>query len=194
MLKKYYERKTCEVAEPEVLCAVLIESQKDNDVESFAELLIESNETYQEVLVNSELDVQMQAEIRHLLAEFQDVFSDVPKVTNLGQHSIKLTSTEPIRSKAYPLPYALREETDKEIDSMLASGIIEPSTAPCASPIVVVKKPDGSNRICVDYRKLNKVTVYDPEPMPQMEEIFAELAGSKFFRSLIFARGIGRLE
>jgi len=159
MLKKYYEGKTCEVAEPEVLCAVLIESQKDNDVESFAELLIESNETYQEVLLNSELDVQMQAEIRHLLAEFQEVFSDVPKVTNFGQHSIKLTSTEPIRSKAYPLPYALREETDKEIDSMLASGIIEPSTAPCASPIVVVKKLDGSNRICVDYWKLNKVTV-----------------------------------
>jgi len=136
----------------------------------------------------------MQAEIRQLLAEFQDVFSDVPKVTNLGQHSIKLTSTEPIRSKAYPLSYALREEIDKEIDLMLASGIIKPSTAPNDTPIVVVKQPDGSNRICVDYWKLNKVTVYHPEPMPQMEEIFAELAGSKFFRSLIFARGIGRLE
>jgi len=169
MLKKYHNRKTCEVAEPEVFCAVLFESQKDDEVKSFVELPIESKETYQDVFVNP--IVQMQAEIRHLLAEFQDVFSDVPKVTNLGQHSIKLTSTELIRSKAYPLLYALREETDKEIDSLLASGIIEPSTAPYASPIVVVKEPDGSNRICVDYRKLNKVTVYDPEPMPQMEEI-----------------------
>ena len=53
---------------------------------------IESKETYQDVLVNPELEPQMQAEIRQLLAEFQDVFSDVPKVTNLGQHSIKLTS------------------------------------------------------------------------------------------------------
>jgi len=70
------------------------------------------------------------------------VFSDVPKVTHLSQHSIKLTSTEPIRSKAYPLPYALRDEIDNEIDSMLAPEIIEPSTAPYASPIVVVKKPD----------------------------------------------------
>ena len=189
MLKKYHERKTREVAEPEVLCAVLFESEKDDEVESFVELPIESKETHQDVLVNPELEPQMQAEIRQLLAEFQDVFSDVPKVTNLGQHSIKLTSTEPI-----PLSYALREEIDKEIDLMLASGIIKPSTAPNDTPIVVVKQPDGSNRICVDYWKLNKVTVYDPEPMPQMEEIFAELAGSKFFRSLIFARGIGRLE
>ena len=189
MLKKYHERKARENTEPEVLCAVLIESEKNDEVESFVELPSESKETYQDVLVNPELEVQMQAEIRHLLAEFQDVFSDVPKVTNLGQHSIKLTSTEPIRSKAYPLPYALREEIDKEIDSMLASGIIEPSTAPYASPIVVVKKPDGTNRICVDYRKLNKVTVYDPEPMPQMEEIFAELAGSKFFSKFDFCKG-----
>jgi len=145
---------------------VLIESQKDDEVESFVELPIESKETYQDVLVNLELEAQMQAEIRHLLAEFQDVFIDVPKVTNLGQHSIKLTSTEPIHSKAYPLPYALRDEIDKEIDSMLASGITEPSTAPYASLIVVVKKPDRSNKICVDYQKLKKVTVYNPEPMP----------------------------
>ena len=55
---------------------------------------------------------------------------------------------------------------------MLASGIIEPSTASHASPIVV-KKPDGSNRICIDFRKLNKITVFDPEPMPQMSDIFA---------------------
>ena len=79
----------------------------------------------------------------------------------------QLTSAEPIRSKAYPLPFAMREAVDKEIDSMLACGVIEPSTAAYASPIVVVKKPDGSNRICVDYRKLNKITVFDPEPMPQ---------------------------
>ena len=86
-----------------------------------------------------------------VLVEFQDVFTDLPKVTGLGEHSIQLTNTEQIRSKAYPLPFAMRETVDKEIDSMLACGVIEPSTTAYASPIVVVKKPDGSNRICVDY-------------------------------------------
>ena len=67
----------------------------------------------------------------------------------------------------------MREAVDQELESMLANGVIEPSTAPYASRIVVVKKSDGSNRICIDFRKLNKVTVFDPEPMPQMREIFA---------------------
>jgi len=70
----------------------------------------------------------------------------------------------------------MRKSVDKEIDSMLASGIIEPSTAIYASPIVVVKKPDGSDRICIDYRKLNKITVFDPEPMPQVQDIFTSLS------------------
>ena len=81
---------------------------------------------------------------------------------------------------------------DKEIDSMLACGVIEPSTAAYASPIVVVKKPDGSNRICVDYRKLNKITVFDPEPMPQMRDIFAELCGSQYYSKFDFVRVTGR--
>jgi len=72
---------------------------------------------------------------------------------------------------------------------MLASGVIEPSTAPYASPIVVVKKPDGSNRICVDFRKLNKVTIFDPESMPQMQDIFAELSGSRYFSKFDFCKG-----
>ena len=105
-----------------------------------------------------------------LLKEFEDIFTDVPKVTKLGEHKIELTSLAPIRSKAYPLPYALREAVDKELDSMLASGIIQPSTAPHSSPIVVVKKPNGSSRIFIDYRKLNNVTIFDAEPMPQMQD------------------------
>lgn len=72
---------------------------------------------------------------------------------------------------------------------MLASGVIEPSTAAYASPIVVVKKVDGSNRICVDFRKLNKVTIFDPEPMPQMQEIFAELSGNQYFSKFDFCKG-----
>ena len=62
----------------------------------------------------------------------------------------------------------MREAVDKELDAMLASSVIEPSTASYASPIVEVKKHDGSNRICIDFHKLNKITIFDPEPMPQM--------------------------
>jgi len=54
---------------------------------------------------------------------------------------------------------------------------------------VVVKKPDSSNRICVDFRKLNKVTIFDPEPMPQMQEIFAELSLNHYLSKFDFCEG-----
>jgi len=61
---------------------------------------------------------------------------------------------------------------------MLKWGIIEPSNSAYASPIVVVRKPNWSNRVCVDFRKLNKITIFDPEPMPKPEQIFAGIRES----------------
>ena len=55
---------------------------------------------------------------------------------------------------------------------MLSQGIVEPSTRPWASPIVLVQKKDGSYRSCVDYRKLNFVTKSDTHPLPRVDEIF----------------------
>jgi len=72
---------------------------------------------------------------------------------------------------------------------MLAMGVIEESTAAYASPVVMVEKPDGSKRVCVDYRKLNRVTIFDPEPMPTAEEIFAKLAGDQFFSKFDLSKG-----
>jgi len=71
----------------------------------------------------------------------------------------------------------MRETLTKKIDNMLAMGVIEESCAAYASLVVMVKKPDGSTRVCIDYRKLNSATVFNPEPMPTAEEIFAKLAG-----------------
>jgi len=86
--------------------------------------------------------------------EYQDIFTDVPSITPLEEHRIQLTTSDPIRGKAYPLPHAMRETLDQEIDSMLTICIIEESTAAYASPVVMDKKPDGSTRVYIDYRKL----------------------------------------
>ena len=58
------------------------------------------------------------------------------------------------------------------MDTMLEMGVVRPSTLPYALPIIMVKKKDGSNRVCVDYRKLNKITEVDPEPMTTAEDLF----------------------
>jgi len=83
----------------------------------------------------------------------------------LGKHSISLTTDEPIYSEPYPLPHAMQSEVEKELDTMLKLGVIEPCTSSYVSPIVVVRKPDGSKRICVDFWKLYKITVFDAEPI-----------------------------
>jgi len=77
-------------------------------------------ETYLNVQINPDLEPVKHREIRDLLEKLRDVFTDVPTVTNLGDHSIQLTSLDPVRSKAYLVPYAMKEVIDKEIDSMLA--------------------------------------------------------------------------
>ena len=70
----------------------------------------------------------------------------------------------------------MREELRNEVDSMLETGVARPSTSPYVSPIVMVKKKDGSNRVCVDFRKLNKITEVDPEPMMTAEDLFSRLS------------------
>jgi len=72
---------------------------------------------------------------------------------------------------------------------MLAMGILEESTVAYASPVVMVEKPGGTKRVRVDYRRLNCVTVFDPEPMPTVEEIFAKLSGDRFFSKFDLSKG-----
>ena len=91
-----------------------------------------------------------------LVDEFNDLFTPDPGMTDVIQHQIKLTSEVPVTSK----PYAMRQDLKDDVQEMIDLGIIRESDSPYASPIAIVKKPDGPNRLCVDYSKLNKITVF----------------------------------
>jgi len=178
-------------SETQVVQAVLWEKAEDmkeqgTELETLNSL---QKETVKDVKINPELPEEQQTEVRALLDQYTDIFTDVPSITNVSEHVIQLNSTEPIKGGAYSLPHALRETLDKEIDNMIAMGIIEESTAAYASPVVMVEKPDGTKRVCVDYRRLNCVTVFDPEPMPTVEEIFAKLSGNRFISKFDLSKG-----
>lgn len=100
----------------------------------------ERTEGAREVTVSDELSEEEKTEIRTLLDDFEDVLSDVPGVTTLGVHDIKLTTNEPVRTKPYPLPFVSRDTVCEEVRKMIEAGVIEPSSSPYCSPIVIVKK------------------------------------------------------
>ena len=204
MLKEYIERvvETNEQSQAEIdenntfecISAAVIEPEEQDEAE--LELFeIGQTESFRDVDVNPELNENERLQVLGLIEEFQDIFTDRPRITNLGLHEINLTADEPIRSKPYPLPHAMRAQLSNEIHSMISMDIIEKSTAAYASPVVMVKKSDNSVRVCCDYRKLNKITVFDPEPMITADDIFVKLNGNRyFFQSLIYPRAIGRLK
>ena len=77
---------------------------------------------------------------------------------------------------------------------MMKQGIIQPSSSPWSSPIVLVKKKNGKTRFCVDYRKLNKITKRDTYPLPRIDKILDSLGKAKYFTSLDLASGYWQVE
>ena len=67
---------------------------------------------------------------------------------------------------------------------MLAKGLIRPSRSPCGAPIIFARKKDGSLRLCVDYRRLNEITVRNVYPLPLIHEMLDRLAGAQWFTTL----------
>ena len=97
-------------------------------------------ESVDDVAINPQLSAESINEVKSLLKEYSDIFTDVPKITHLAKHRVDLAQEEPVRSKIYPTPYKMEEVISNEIDDMLATGIIERSEAAYASPLVLVKK------------------------------------------------------
>ena len=75
----------------------------------------------------------------------------------------------------------MQPEVDKEMSRILEQGVVEPGQSPWASPVVLVRKKDGSIRFCVDYRKLNAITRFDAYPLPRIDKTIENLSGAKFF-------------
>ena len=192
MLKQYVERRT--VPSHCLLSTETTESVDDDGSDEFslddcAFPTAKEPETYNDVSISDTLTSEQRMEVEALIKQYPDVLSSLPGRTDQIQHDIKLLTSEPIRTKGYSIPYKTRNVMETEIQDMLDLGVIEPSISPYSSPVVLVPKKDGSVRFCIDFRKLNKVTEFDAEPMPNMEEVINKMSGHRFFTKMDLSKG-----
>ena len=165
------------------------QEQCEDDEELIPLYPVQQTQTVDDVKINDQLSTEARNSVEGILREFSDVFTDQPGECTVAQHEIKLTDERPIVSKPYSMPFALRESVQNDLEKMFRLGVIRHSSSPYASPVVVVRKKDGSNRVCIDYRKLNKVTEFDPQPLESVKEVVREIGNCQFFTKLDMTSG-----
>ncbi|PIK62875.1 Retrovirus-related Pol polyprotein from transposon [Apostichopus japonicus] len=114
--------------------------------------------------------------------------------TGIVKHGIATGDARPIRQAPRRMPFHQRVQAQAEVDKMLEEGVISPSNSAWASPVVLVKKKDGSIRFCIDYRKLNNVTNKDAFPLPRIDDSLDALSGSQWFSTLDLRSGYWQVE
>ena len=124
---------------------------------------------------------------------FSDSPGDIGR-TSLTSHKIVTGDQKPIKQQPRRLPLTKARIAQEAIEEMHEQGIIEPSSSPSTSPIVLVRKKDGTHRFCVDYRKLNEVTKKDSYPLPRIDTTLDALEGSKWFSTLDMKSGYWQIE
>jgi len=189
LLRKYIERPVATSAE--TVATVVIEESEVDDSQMELPLCTASEPgTVKDVHYGPDLPPAMKAVAQRLiLREGSSNLTDSPLLTPLQEFHFQLTTAEPIRVKQYPLPHAKVQVVKEEVQKMLQLGVIEPASSPYNSPIVLVGKKDGTTRFCIDFRKLNAITVFDAEPMPDVDHLYSELSKARYFSKFDLTKG-----
>lgn len=130
--------------------------------------------------------------LQTLLHKYDSLFqisSNLPPARETNHFIHLLPQAHPVNVRPYRYPYFLKHEIEKQVDTMLANGVIRPSTSPFSLLVLLVKKKDGSWRFCVDYWALNSITMKDRFPIPTVDELLDELGGAAWFTKLDLLQG-----
>lgn len=139
-----------------------------------------------------EFPMGMPESLQHLLLKYKRIFS-VPSSlppSRACDHRINLQlDSQPVKVRPYRYPHSQKNEIEIMVNQMLQDGLIEHSISPFSSPVILVKKKDGTWRFCIDYRALNALTIKDAYPIPTVDELLDELNGAQIFSKLDLRSG-----
>lgn len=162
-----------------MLCAIEIDSN------------VNISETYE---INPHLNSFHREAIRKIIRNNYLNFEKIPKIEHDYKMQIRLTSEDPISYSPRRLSYADKKIVNENIDDLLEKGIIRPSNSPFAFNVVPVPKKDGTKRVCVDYKPLNKRMIRDSFPLPNIDDCLERLEGKQFFSSLDLKSGFHQVK
>jgi hypothetical protein len=132
-------------------------------------------------------DVVSNLEDHEVLKEFKDVFQEVPGLPLRRDidFSINLMpGTTPVSKAPFRMSTLELKELQLQLEELLKKGYIRPSVSPWGAPVLFVKKKDGTLRLCIDFRQLNKVTVKNKYPLPRIDDLFDQLNDAKIFSKI----------
>ncbi|XP_011688730.1 PREDICTED: uncharacterized protein K02A2.6-like [Wasmannia auropunctata] len=135
--------------------------------------------------IGEQVSEEAKNEIKRLMMSYTPSRSKTTSV----EMNIVVKSEKPIYQRPRRLPTVERDIVEKQVHDWLKDGIVKPCSSEYASPVVVVKKKDGSSRVCIDYRKLNRVMVKDRYPLPLIEDQLDKLQEAKVFTTLDLRNG-----
>lgn len=146
--------------------------------------------------INTDIPDEFKPNLLSVLTEFRDNFVEGTPVTPAKVDPVQIRLKDPNKT-VYRRPYRLSpvecQIVRDKVDDLIASNVIRPSVSPFASPILLVKKKDGTDRLCVDYRELNDNTIPDRFPLPLISDQIDRLHGCYYFTTLDMASGFHQL-
>lgn len=130
--------------------------------------------------------------IDQLLSQYKDLFTEpkqLPPQRTFDHHIPLEPNSKPVNVRPYRFPHYQKTEIEQQVQGMLQAGILQHSTSPYSSPVLLVKKKDGTWRLCVDYRALNAFTLKDRFPIPTVDELLDELHGATYYSKIDLRSG-----
>ena len=200
-LKRHVERNSDPVLQPVIVIVVVSEPKKALVSELSSNSFGPTDTTRltnTDVLRNldsklSHLSQSQRQDLKRLLLEIEHLFPDVPTRTDQIYHDVDVGNADPIKQHPYRLNPSRQKYLKEEIKYLLENNLIEPSNSSWSSPCILVPKPDGSYRMCTDYRKVNSVTKTDTFPILRMDDCIDKLGKAKYVTKFDLLKGFWRV-